>query len=152
MHSAILGVIASSGPVSADLTIELPASAFVRGEDVAMASGTALVYGADALMNAPPYTSRPNAAEWDFSLVIEGSYTLFATYAAGASRPCSVLFNGDLTFPDALATVTGGFYAEDRQTEEQGVVFLPAGANIMRVERAAEIPHIAGFTLVRVVV
>jgi formylglycine-generating enzyme required for sulfatase activity len=130
-------------------TIELPATAFVRGVKVALSANG---YGADTLMNAPPYTAADNAAEWDFNVATAGKYELFATYASGESRPVSISFNGKVVFSNALSAATGGFYPANRQTLSQGTVELPAGKNVMRVfETGANVfPHIKGFSLVPV--
>lgn len=148
----MLSGIYASQMMSGSVVIEpitLPASAFVRGVDVAMASGVAAEYGTDALMNAPPYINRPNAAEWDFNVFSAGNYEVFGTYASESSRPVSVLFNGVLSFSDALSAATGGFYPANRQTFSLGTVTLPAGANVMRVFSSMHFPHIAGFELVK---
>ena len=132
--------------------IMLPAIAFLRGEHVAITEffkGGALV---DALLNAPPYTPVPiNAAEWDFYAPKSGQYELFAEYAALQSRPVVIAFNGNITFPTALAQTTGGWYPANRQIISQGIVQLSAGATTMRVSRVSGdvvFPHIKGFKLV----
>lgn len=126
-------------------TIDIPATAFVRGENVALSSDGS---GADTLMNAPPYGPANNAAEWDINIPNAGRYELFATYAAVESRPVAISFNGNTAFTSALSATTGGWLPEHRQTISQGFVQLSAGANIMRVSRAGVFPHIKGFSLV----
>ena len=133
--------------VSLSTTINLPATAFVRGTNVALSANG---YGADAVMNAPPYGEAANAAEWDFNVPVAGTYELFAEYAAALSRPVTIAFNGTVKFTNALATVTGGWFPANRQTISQGVVALPAGAITMRVSRSSVFPHIRGFKLVPV--
>jgi hypothetical protein len=130
-------------------TIDLPATAFVRGVSVALSANG---YGADAVMNAPPYGAADNSAEWDFAVPVAGRYELFATYASGESRPVMISFDANLVFSNALATSTGGYFPANRQTLSQGFVDLAAGSHVMRVaETGANVfPHIKGFTLVPV--
>ena len=144
-------VIVASGQTAAQVivmgapSIELPATSFVRGENVALSANG---YGADTLMNAPPYQSVTNAAEWDFAVPATGSYELFAEYAAAESRPVTISFNGSVKFGVALSTVTGGWFPANRQVLSQGVVQLTAGLATMRVSRADVFPHIKAFRLV----
>jgi Concanavalin A-like lectin/glucanases superfamily len=127
-------------------TINLPATSFVRGENVALSANG---YGADTLMNAPPYGNTANAAEWDFTVATAGTYELFAEYAAALSRPVVISFNGAVKFNSALSAVTGGWFPADRQVISQGTVQLTAGATTMRIARGDVFPHIKGFRLVR---
>ena len=146
-------VVVSAATVASS-AIDIPATAFVRGVNVALGNngGTGLNdgYGADTLLNAPPYTSMPNAAEWDFNVSTSGQYELFAEYAALVSRPVTISINGSLVFSSALSNATGGWYPANRQYLSQGIVQLAAGANTMRVARTDVFPHIKGFTLVPV--
>lgn len=135
----------TAAPVAGN--IDLPATSYLRGTNVALSVNG---YGADALMNAPPYIDVPNAAEWDFIVPVTGSYQLFAIYASGESRPSQISFNGTQVFANALASTTGGFFPANRQTLLQGIVQLTAGANTMRVSRSSAFPHIKGFSLVLV--
>ena len=132
---------------TATATINIPATAFVRGTNVALSTNG---YGADTLANAPPYGEAANAAEWDFNVPMAGTYELVAEYAAAVSRPVTIAFNGAVKFPNALATVTGGWFPANRQTISQGFVTLPAGVTTMRVSRGSVFPHIRGFNLVPV--
>lgn len=137
--------VCTTAPVAGN--IDLPATSYLRGTNVALSVNG---YGADALMNAPPYIDVPNAAEWDFVVPVTGSYQLFAIYASGESRPSQISFNGTQVFANALSSTTGGFFPANRQTLLQGIVQLTAGANTMRVSRISAFPHIKGFTLVLV--
>lgn len=125
--------------------IIIEAASFVKGEGVAMSANG---YGADALMNGPPYSAVANAAEWAFNVPISGRYELFAEYAAAVSRPVTISFNGLVKFRNALAAGTGGWYPGNRQAISQGIVDLAAGATTMRVDRHDVFPHIRGFRLV----
>lgn len=131
--------------VSLNTSIDLPATAFVRGTNVALSANG---YGTDTLMNAPPYGEVANAAEWDFNVPVAGAYELFAEYAAALSRPVNIAFNGTVKFTNALSGITGGWFPANRQTISQGIVTLSAGATTMRVSRSSVFPHIRGFKLV----
>lgn len=130
--------------------IDLPSTAFKRGENVALYVSGSYAYGTDTLMNAPPYGTVANAAEWDFDVLSSGKYELFAEYASLESRPVSISFNGKPVFFNALADTTGGNLPANRRTISQGVIDLSTGANVMRVSRNDVFPHIRGFTLVLV--
>jgi hypothetical protein len=129
--------------------VEIPAASFVRGVAVALSLNG---YGADALMNAPPYGPADNSAEWDIIVPATGQYELFATYASGESRPVSIAFNGGVVFNAALAGSTGGFFPANRSSLSQGYVQLAAGSHVMRVSEVGPnvFPHIQGFRLVRI--
>jgi hypothetical protein len=129
-------------------SVLIPATSFLNGQNVALASGTALVHGADTLLNAPPYGSVANAAEWNINVPTTGNYELFAEYAAATSRPVVISFNGNVAFASALTATTGGWNPADRQTLSQGFVQLTAGSYTMRVASNSVFPHIRGFTLV----
>lgn len=129
-----------------NVSVDIPATNFINGLNVALSANG---YGADTLMNAPPYGAVANAAEWVINAP-PGRYELFATYASGLSRPVTISFDGTTVFTNALAAVTGGFFPANRQTLSQGIVHLPTGASIMRVTRGDVFPHIKGFTLVPV--
>lgn len=127
--------------------IELPASAFVRGVNVALSTNG---YGSDTLMNAPPYLGVLNAAEWDFVVPVSGVYELRSTYATVDPRPVSISMNGSTVFPVAMSSGTGGFFPANRMTFSEGFVYLTAGSNVMRVSGNGVIafPHIKGFSFV----
>jgi len=139
---------------AAEGTIIIPSTSFVRGVNVALGtsagSGINDGYGIDALLNAPPYSSILNAAEWDFNVPTSGAYELFADYAALVSRPVTISINGSLLFSNALSNATGGWYPKNRQYSSQGVVQLTAGPNTLKVARNDVFPHIKGFVLVPV--
>lgn len=144
---AICGLLDQSSSIECRVPINISATTFVRGTNVAL---SAIGYGADTLMNAPPYGTAVNAAEWDFNVPVAGKYELFVEYAAALSRPVTIAFNGAIKFTSALTDITGGWFPADRLTLSQGIVALPAGANIMRVARTDVFPHIRGFKLVAV--
>jgi hypothetical protein len=129
-------------------TVAIPATSFLRGQSVALS--TASAWGADTLLNAPPYASVANSAEWDITIPTTGRYELFAEYAALTSRPVVISFNGTVAFASALTATTGGWLPANRQNLSQGFVQLTAGKYTMRVASSSVFPHIRGFTLVGV--
>ena len=151
MNDTVGGYADNSGALSvswqcttAGGSINISATSFINGLNVALSANG---YGADAVMNAPPYGAAANAAEWDIIVPRAGKYELIAVYAAALSRPVTISFNGAVAFPGALATTTGGWFPVDRLAISQGFVDLPAGAVTMRVARSDVFPHIKGFTL-----
>ncbi len=128
-------------------SVLIPATSFLNGQNVALASGAALVHGADTLLNAPPYGPVANAAEWNISVPTTGNYELFSEYAAGESRPVVISFDGTVAFASALAATTGGWNPVNRKTLSQGFVQLAAGSYTMRVASNSVFPHIRSFTL-----
>ena len=82
------GDCVSLPPVDSQVVV-VPAADFVRGENVAL---SAEGYGADTLMNAPPYLAAANAAEWDFTVATAGTYELFAELRRrGKSARCHLV-------------------------------------------------------------
>ena len=128
-------------------SIELPATAFVRGVNVALSTNG---YGSDTLMNAPPYLGVLNAAEWDFVVPVSGVYELRSTYATVDPRPVNISINGLTVFSAAMSSGTGGFFPVNRMTFSEGSVYLSAGSNVMRVagNGVVAFPHIKGFSFV----
>jgi hypothetical protein len=132
------------------VAVDIPAASYLRGVNVALS--TANEYGADTLMNAPPFASVSNAAEWAITIpATGGKYQLYSTYAADANRAVTISFNaGAVVFNNALGTTTGCWYPSCRQTVLVGTVQLSPGVNTMRVSRDSVFPHISGFSLVLV--
>ena len=125
------------------VTIELPASRFVRGEKVAMATGgVAAAYGNDVLMNAPPYTSGPNAAEFEVRPATAGQYQFRVRYASKDSRPLTLTLNGRQIMSNALSAPTGCFEASCQVWLDQGEISLQDGLNIIRLQTPDVFPHI----------
>jgi len=125
-----------SGPIA------IPAAEFMRSCDVASASGQAAVYGADVILNAPPYTNRPNCAEYQFRAPSAGVYRLEIEYASAEPRPVRLILNGALASATALSGITGCWTPNCQQWTEVGDFNLHAGLNTLLIERNAPIPHI----------
>jgi hypothetical protein len=83
----------------------------------------------------------PNYAEYDIEIAQAGAYQLELKYAAGASRPVKLYFNGRLLTEEAAAGVTGGFGDADARWMVEGVVALNKGKNVLRLERPGGTPH-----------
>jgi hypothetical protein len=83
----------------------------------------------------------PNYAEYDIEIAQAGAYQLELKYAAGASRPVKLYFNGRLLTEEAAAGVTGGFGDADARWMVEGVVALNEGKNVLRLERPGGTPH-----------
>jgi hypothetical protein len=132
------------------IPIELQASRFVHGERVAMASGIVARYGADVLMNAPPYERGPNAAEFEVRPTAPGSYRFGVRYASADSRPVTVSLNGRTINANALAAPTGCFDPNCQKWMEQGEVSLNDGLNIVRLQTNGVFPHITALRFIPV--
>lgn len=128
--------------------IDLQASRFVRGERVAMATGIVARYGANVLMNAPPYESGPNAAEFEVRPTAPGSYQFAVRYASADSRPVAVSLNGKTVNANALAAPTGCFDPNCQMWMEQGEVSMNEGMNVVRLHTNGVFPHITALRFV----
>lgn len=126
------------------VSVRIPASAFMQPTNVAL-GGPNNIYGADVLLNAPPYGEAHNSATWEFRVVRGGTYLLKAEYAAAQARPVRIFINGTEVIPAALAAPTGCWTPNCQQTLNQGRVELRDGTNVLRVERSSVFPHIRGW-------
>src|SRR5262249_11337821 len=82
-----------------------------KSKNVAL-GGPNKVYGADVLLNAPPYKNAKDSAEFDFNVPSGGTYKLYAEYAVtrdlqGPSRPVQIVLNGLAVMSKALKDPTG---------------------------------------------
>lgn len=129
--------------------IEMPSSRFVHGERVAMATGNvAALYGTDVLMNAPPFQSGPNAAEFEVRATASGSYKFQARYASADSRHLNLTVNGHQITSNALSAPTGCFEQNCQIWMEQGEVFLQEGLNVIRLDTLGVFPHLTAIRFV----
>jgi serine/threonine protein kinase len=131
-------------PLPPRTTVVVQAADFIQPLNVAL-GGRNNMYGADVLLNGPPYADVPNAATWRVIVARGGVYVFKAEYAAEESRPVRILINGKLVFSSALAAPTGCWTSNCQATLIQGNVRLRDGLNILRVERASYFPHIRSF-------
>lgn len=125
--------------------VSIRAADFVRGINVALASGPVAIYGADVLLNGPPYNERPNAAEFEFRTLASGSYRMSAEYAAESPRPVDIYINRRLVISRGLSAPTGCFEPGCQKWMSQGEVQLEYGLNILRIERDNVFPHVRAF-------
>ena len=119
--------------------ISIRAQDFVRGTSVAIDQ---CVAGPGTLANAPPCGPASNAAEFDFSVKVSGTYRLDINFAAAESRPVRVILNGKVVRDQALSETTGSWLNSNLRWSEIGQVSLKEGANTVRIERGAVFPHI----------
>ncbi|TPQ39907.1 peptidase [Bradyrhizobium guangdongense] len=119
-----------------------------RSRNIEIGGGLASQYGANVLHNAPPYGTRPNAAEWVFSAPAAGRYRLDIEFAAMEARPVKIIINGRIVRTDALNETTGGWSEANQTFRAQGSYDLRGGDNRIRLERANVFPHIRALRFV----
>jgi hypothetical protein len=119
----------------------MSASDFINGNNVAMAAGQVAIYG-NVLMNAPPYSDRPNSADFQFQVPVAGTYQMWVEYAASEPRPVRIVVNGGLLTSNGLSAVTGCWELNCQQFLNQGEVQLRAGTNTIQISRGSVFPHI----------
>lgn len=124
--------------------ITVAAAEFVRPLNVAL-GGLNNTYGADVLLNGPPYNDRPNRADYEFNASAGGTYLLKVEYAAAAERPVRISLNGEVAIADALGSPTGCWTTNCQRLLNQGRVILREGLNVLRVESASVFPHLRKF-------
>jgi hypothetical protein len=81
-------------------------------------------------------------AEWEVDLPSEGFYQIELRYAAEESRPVTLKTNGKVVRKETAARVTGSWNEDGQRWEVIGAFSLPAGKNVIRIERnGGAIPH-----------
>lgn len=136
--------------VKSSATIIVPASSFVRGNRVALASGEVARYGADVLLNERPYKSGPNSADFEFRVEVGGPYRFEAEYASAVSRPLKATLNQVIISNNVLGSQTSCFDPQCQKWMQQGEVHLRAGLNVLRLETEDVFPHIRALRFVPV--
>ena len=108
--------------------------------------GPSNAYGADVLLNAPPYQDVPNRAYYRISVPRGrgGTYQLDVEYAAMVSRPVTINVNGK-NLPNSLSATTGCWQPTCQAIHPQGSVTLKPGINSLTVTRDSVFPHIRKF-------
>lgn len=137
-------------PIPIKTRVDVPASDFVRGTNVALGGPPNSAFGQDVLLNGPPYTQQRNAAEFEFRAQAGGNYRLVAEFASVEPRPAQIFLNGSLVLKNALASSTGCWTPNCQRMIDQGTVVLRQGSNVMRVERNSIFPHIRSFSFIPV--
>ena len=131
-------------------TISIEATLYSRGCDIAPASGQAAQYGRGVIVNAPPYNSRPNCAEYQFHAPSKGLYRLEIEYAAAQSRPVQVVLNRVLVNRGALSATTGCWTPNCQRWTVVGQYHLRAGNNTLLIKRSDVFPHIRALRFLQV--
>jgi hypothetical protein len=117
--------------------IVVEAEHFQRAENVVATQtgygqGIGVIYGEGGKLNV---------AEYDVPLPRAGAYRVELRYAAAAARPVRLLLNRVTANPDVAGHVTGSWNPDTQTWEVAGVFDLPAGTNVIRIERDDCIPH-----------
>ncbi len=128
-----------------DITVLASSYDKANSQNVAL-GGPSSTYGADVLLNAPPYQDVPDRAYFRFIVPKGrgGAYQLDAEYAAMVSRPVYINVNGQ-AMPNKLAATTGCWQPSCQKILPQGAVTLKDGVNSMTVYRSSVFPHIRKF-------
>ena len=96
-------------------------------------------------------TSRGDAAaEFELDTPESGYRILRIRHAAKESRPVRIFLNGKLA-TSACQQVTGGWEPDHQRWFTQGILFLPAGKNRLRIEKKdGTLPHLDKFSIQRI--
>lgn len=129
-------------------TIIINAVNYYKGTNIAP-GGPDNVYGEDVILNAPPYNSINNAAEYRIEVESDGYYKLFIEYAAASSRPVDIYINEALAIRDALSKTTGGWMSSDQKWFEESFIELKKGYNKLVLNRSDVFPHIRSIKLIK---
>ncbi|MGF1579848.1 MAG: DUF1549 domain-containing protein [Gemmataceae bacterium] len=124
-------------------TIVLEAEKFDRGNVLKAYAG----YGAKIGVIYNKGT-LPNVAEYDV-VTKAGVFQLDIRYAAADSRPVKLSINGKLVKQNAAGNVTGSWYPDSQKWAVEGLYFLKAGKNVIRLECAGPFPHFDKLALAR---
>lgn len=127
--------------------IYVPASSYENGNNVALGPIPNL-YGADVLMNAPPYNERPNSAQFAVEAASAGKYNLYVRLAAASPRPLDIKINGKTILKGAINESTGGWLPSNQVWKLAGTVELRRGNNSLELSRSGVFPHITALKLI----
>lgn len=145
MASAAWAQVSGSGINMPDITVLAKDFNAPNSLNVAL-GGPSNAYGADVLLNAPPYQDVPNRAYYRISVPRGrgGTYQLDVEYAAMVSRPVTINVNGK-NLPNSLSATTGCWQPTCQAIHPQGSVTLKPGINSLTVTRDSVFPHIRKF-------
>lgn len=107
------------------------------------------VYGADVLMNGPPFGETANAATFLVDAEVGGDYLLEIRKADAEGRPLNVIINGSTQLVSAAPDRTGGWTQSDQRWIEAGTVSLEKGKNSVELQRASVFPHITALRFIK---
>ena len=99
-------------------------------------------YGADVLMNAPPFGEVANAAAFQVEVKSGGEYSMEIRLAAAEGRPIDVVVNGELQLERVAGSVTGGWAQSNQQWLEVGQIVFASGVNSLELKSQSVFPHI----------
>ncbi len=83
----------------------------------------------------------PNFAEYDVELPSAGTYQIALRYAAQNSRPVTLSVGRKRIRTDAAGEVTGSWNPDSQRWFAEGVVKLPKGKTVIRLECEGPFPH-----------
>lgn len=122
--------------------VRIEAANFSRARNVEVGGGLAQQYGADLLHNGPPYNDQENLVEYDIQIDAAGNYELLVQYASYQQRPVQISVNGSTVSNAGLGRSTGGWTIANLVWEQQGIVSLIEGRNVLRFYRNGVFPHL----------
>ena len=91
-----------------------------------------------------------NYVEYDVDVPRQGTYKLSLRYAAASSRPGRVLIDGSVAIKDAISGVTGGWMPSNQRWHAEGLLPLPSGRRILRLESEPMMSHLDKLKLIPV--
>ena len=106
-------------------------------------------YGAGIGIISDPGEQR-NYVEYDIDIARQGTYQLSLRYAAASSRPGRVLIDGSVAVKDAISEVTGGWMPSNQRWHAEGLLRLPSGRRILRIESHPMMSHLDKLKLIPV--
>jgi hypothetical protein len=85
--------------------------------------------------------------QWEAHVTEAGTYYVHVYYAAAESRPVTLTINEQRQDGNFLARVTGGWTGEHLAWETLGPFDLKQGKNVVRINAAGYMPHLAGLVI-----
>ena len=128
--------------------VTVPASAF-KGSIGISVGPLPNLYGADVVMNSPPFESKPNAVFYEFAELLGGYYEISLRLAAEEVRPLEISVNGDTVIENAEYPSTGGWLPSHQDWVSVGLVSLQQGSNVIALSNPTAFPHITKVRITR---
>ena len=85
--------------------------------------------------------------QWNVTAKKPGAYYVHIYYASGGKRPVKLRINGRQQEGVFLGKITGGFYRQHLAWETLGPFDLKQGKNVLRINTAGNMPHLAGLVI-----
>ena len=117
-------------PVLNNLSAEREAEHYDRGNFSKIHQG----YGEEIGITATSRSNELTFIEYDLKSIGEGEHILQFRYAANASRPMKLLFDGELLNKEAFSEITGGWNPEDQKWVTEGKVIFTKPLHTLRIE------------------